>query len=111
MEGWPVSDQPTAPERHPEVQPGHRSRLLRVTVVLSVIMAGLIVGGVVLGQLAKNPVSGASSSSHGAAQSASKESTAGDLGLKSLRGDLGRRQPPALPPLPSTPRCSPRVRV
>ena len=76
MEGWPVSDQPMAPERHPEVQPRHRSHLLRVTVVLSVIMAVLVVGGVVLGQLARNPVSGASSSSHGGARSPSKESTA-----------------------------------
>jgi N-acetylmuramoyl-L-alanine amidase len=73
MKGWPVSDQPAAPERRPGVQPGHRSRLLRITVVLTVIMAALVVGGVVLGQLAKNPVSGASSSSHGT-QSSSKQS-------------------------------------
>ncbi len=76
MEGWPVSDQPLAPERPPEVQPRHRSRLLRITVVLSLIMAVLVVGGVLLGQLAKNPVSGASSSSHGAAHSPAKPSTA-----------------------------------
>ncbi len=67
MEDWTVYDQPMAPERPPErppEQPGHRPRLLRVAVVLTAIIAVLVAGGVLQGQLAKSSISGASSSSH-----------------------------------------------
>jgi N-acetylmuramoyl-L-alanine amidase len=68
VEDWTVSDQPIAPAApdRPVQQPTHRPRLPRIAVVLAAITAVLVAGGVVQGRLAKSPISGASSSSHGA---------------------------------------------